>query len=306
MTPPRSPRRIPTTSSVERRTSMTGFLLVDKPSGITSHDVVARVRRAAGVKRVGHAGTLDPLATGLLVVAVGPVTRLISHIQGAEKEYVADVMFGVGTDTLDADGEEIHRVAMPMEAAALEGVLGGFRGPITQVPPMVSAIKHQGVRLHELARRGEEVEREARPVTITALEVEAFVPGDFPTARLRVVCSTGTYIRVLADDIARALGGRAHLTGLRRTRIGTMTVADAATLGTLDDGVVGHLIDPADALDMYPSVTVDADTAAAVTNGRAVAGTAVGLVRVLDGDGRLLALYRGDGSTLRAETVITR
>jgi tRNA pseudouridine55 synthase len=146
---------------------MRGFLAVDKPSGRTSHDVVDAVRRITGVRKVGHAGTLDPMATGLLVVAVGPVTRLIRYVQAGRKAYVADVAFGIATDSLDADGAEVERSPMPgLAAEDLEAVLDDFVGRIDQVPPMVSALKRGGVRLHELARRGEEVEREPRPVDV--------------------------------------------------------------------------------------------------------------------------------------------
>ena len=289
---------------------MQGFLLVDKPGGPTSHDVVDRVRRLTGIRKVGHAGTLDPMATGLLVVAVGPVTRLISHIQGAQKEYVADVRFGIATDTLDADGVEVDRRPMVFAEADLVDVLGDFTGEILQVPPMVSALKRDGVRLHELARRGEEVDRPARPVTVHSLVVEGFESGEFPTARLRVVCGTGTYVRSLADDLAVALGGRAHLIGLRRVRIGALSVDDAVALDDLTPGdVADHLVPPALALGGLPSVTVDGASGGRVGDGRPLdrpEGLPDGPVRVLDADGRLLAVYRAEGRLLVPETVLPR
>lgn len=287
---------------------MRGFLAVDKPGGLTSHDVVDRIRRVTGVRKVGHAGTLDPMATGLLVVAVGPVTRLLRYAQGAPKEYVADVRFGIATDSLDADGTEVERSPMPLSAADVEAVLPRFRGEIQQVPPMVSAIKQGGVRLHVLARRGEEVPREPRTVTIHRLDLLGLRDGDHPVATLRVGCSTGTYVRVLGDDIARALGGRAHLSALRRTRIGALDVGDAVALDRLEaDGVAPHLLDPAVALGHLESTTVDASGADDVVHGRPIpGGGADGPVAIVDDGGRLLAVYRSDGSRLRPETVLPR
>lgn len=168
-----------------------GFLFVDKPSGITSHDVVAALRRALGVRRVGHAGTLDPMATGLLVVAVGRATRLIRFVQQLPKEYLARVMFGVATDTLDADGAVLWREPMPFTEAALNEVLPRFVGAVLQVPPMVSAVRVGGRRLHELHRAGETVERQPRPVEIERISVEEFAPGDYPRRCSRCVAARG-------------------------------------------------------------------------------------------------------------------
>lgn len=288
---------------------MRGFLAVDKPTGVTSHDVVDAVRRVTGVRKVGHAGTLDPIATGLLVVAVGPVTRLIRYVQADRKAYVADVALGIATDSLDADGIEVDRVPMPeLTAEDLDGVVGEFVGRIDQVPPMVSALKRDGVRLHELARRGEEVEREPRPVDVHELELVSFTPGEFPTARLRVVCGPGTYVRVLADDLARAVGGRAHLTALRRTAIGSLGVDRAVGLDDLAPGTVAdRLLAPAAVLADLPTVVVDDATAAGVANGRALPGTAAeGPVAVVDESGALLAVYRAEGTRLVPDTVLPR
>ena len=200
---------------------MIGFLLVDKP---TSHDVVAKLRGMARMKKVGHAGTLDPMATGLLVVGLGHATRLLRFVQGFAKEYLATAVFGVATDTLDADGAVLAREPMPVSQAEVEAILDRFRGRIMQTPPMVSARKVEGRRLYELARDGQTVEREARPVTIHELEITEFAPSEYPEVSFRVVCSTGTYVRTLADDIAQALGGRAHLSALRRIRNGSLRV----------------------------------------------------------------------------------
>jgi len=291
-----------------------GFLLVDKDQGWTSHDVVAKVRRAVGGK-VGHAGTLDPMATGLLVLAVGGATRLLRFVQDVEKEYMATALFGVATDSLDADGAILSREPLPVTTADIEGVMERFRGEILQMPPMVSARKVEGKRLYELAREGRIVERESRPVTIHALELIEIAPSDYPEVTFRTVCSTGTYIRTLADDMARALGGRAHLTALRRVRHGTMRVEDAATVveivaahneGTLDQRVIlastalGHL----------PKLSVSDGTALRVRNGAALAVDDVGaasipdLVRLTDETDALVAVYRRVAQQLRPEVVL--
>ncbi|HEY4607246.1 MAG TPA: tRNA pseudouridine(55) synthase TruB, partial [Acidimicrobiia bacterium] len=199
-----------------------GFLVIDKPKGMTSNAVVGKVKRATGIKKVGHAGTLDPLATGVIVLAVGPVTRLIRFIQDQPKEYLATAQFGVATDTLDSDGAVLSREPMQFSEEELISVAERFIGVIHQVPPMVSALKHQGRRLYELAREGEVVAREARPVEIHELEIGEVGSGPYPEVEFRVVCGKGTYVRSLADDLAAALGGSAHLTALRRTRTGSL------------------------------------------------------------------------------------
>ena len=298
---------------------MRGFLSVDKPPGWSSHDAVAAVRRATQIKKVGHAGTLDPMATGLLVIAIGPVTRLISFVQDAEKEYVATAKLGIATDSLDADGEVVSRDPLPDPIAQVEAVLPQFRGAIEQVPPMVSALKQGGRRLYELAREGKEVEREARPVTIHELEVLGLTDGDYPELTFRAVCSKGTYVRTLGDDIARALGGRAHLTALRRTRIGTTTVEGALSPdGLTVASVTDALVDPVVALAMVPRVTVDTPTAGLVRTGRPLDPGSYGIaiadavatggdleaVAIVDEGGRLLAVYRFTGNQLLPRIVL--
>lgn len=295
---------------------MRGFIALDKPSGWSSHGVVGAVRRATGIKKVGHAGTLDPMATGLLVVAIGPATRLIGFVQDAEKEYLATARLGIATDSLDADGEVISREPLPVTRDEVEAVLPRFRGPIAQVPPMVSALKKDGRRLYELAREGKEVARDPRPVTIHELELVDFSAGEFPDLSFRVVCSKGTYVRTLGDDIARALGGRAHLVALRRTRIGTTSVEGALDPTDLTpEQVVGALVDPADALQMLSAVTVDEQAAALIRHGRAVSRSHPGIgvrspmtedeeLAVLDGEGRLLAVYRCAGTELIPKIVL--
>src|SRR6185295_2679472 len=194
---------------------MHGFLNIDKPAGMTSHDVVARIRRFTRQRRVGHAGTLDPAATGVLVVAIGAATRLIEYVQDATtKRYHAVVRLGVTTATDDAEGEVLASTPVPdLGAPAIERVLDGFRGPIMQVPPMYAALHHEGRRLHELARAGIVVERPARPVTIEQLDLLDWTP---PLLTLDILCGKGTYIRALARDLGAALGCGAHLQALRR------------------------------------------------------------------------------------------
>jgi tRNA pseudouridine55 synthase len=211
---------------------MDGVLIIDKPAGITSHDVVARVRRILKTKRVGHTGTLDPFATGVLVLLVGKATRLAQFINDATKEYVAEIRFGFTTDTGDVTGmptsEEQTVTATPAE---LEAVLPGFRGEIAQLPPMYSAKKVEGKKLYELARRGETIERQPIKVTIYELALlETHLEGEPKTATMRVTCSAGTYIRTLAEDIGKALGTPAHLTSLRRTAVGKFDLPYAVTL----------------------------------------------------------------------------
>ena len=290
-----------------------GFLVLDKPSGVTSHDMVAVVRRAVGIRKVGHAGTLDPMATGALVVAVGRVTRLIRFIQPLPKEYLAVARMGVATDTLDADGQETWRKVMPLSRSEVESVLDSFVGEISQVPPMVSALKVGGRRLYQLAREGQDVEREARRVTVHSVEVTGFEPGPHPLVGLRVVCGKGVYVRSLADDIARALGGRAHLRALRRLRVGRLAVGEAPGSGLGPDDLTdweGSMLTPADALSDLPGWTAPPELLEMVQNGRplpAEHGPALpskGFVRLLGVDGRLWAVYTREGTALRPVVVL--
>lgn len=286
-----------------------GFLAVDKPGGMSSNQVVSMVKRATDTKKVGHAGTLDPMATGLLVVGIGKVTRLIRYIQEQSKEYYATAQFGVATDSLDADGAVLDRVEMDVTEAAVTEVATRFVGDICQVPPMVSALKHEGKRLYDLARAGVEVERQPRVVTVHELEITSVGPGPYPLVEFRVVCGKGTYVRSLADDMARALGGPAHLTALRRTRTGSFSVDRAVQVDALE-GWRQHLSSPSQALDDLPLVEVDDQTASGVRNGmKFVAGDLVeidhpGPYRVTDGQGDLLAVYRRVGDMARPEVVL--
>jgi tRNA pseudouridine55 synthase len=254
-----------------------GLLVLDKPAGVTSHDVVNQVRRLVGERRVGHAGTLDPAATGVLVVAIGRATGVLRFLDLEPKRYRACVRLGWETTTLDAEGErvgEIRPVRLGVEEIA--GALERFRGRIEQTPPMVSALKVKGVALHRLARRGIEVERVARPVTIHRLTLEEYRA---PVVTLQVTCSSGTYVRSLAQDLGRALGCGAHLARLRRTAVGAFGEEDAVRLGgTLPDpderaAFLGRHLVPLDrALAHLPPVVLSAAAARAVTRG--VAGSA--------------------------------
>jgi tRNA pseudouridine55 synthase len=285
--------------------TQTGFLVVDKPAGPTSHDVVARARAATGIKKIGHAGTLDPPATGALVLALGQATRLIRYVQEFDKEYEASVRFGIGTTTLDATGDEVVRQPLPISSADLEDALVRFRGVIEQVPPMFSALKLEGKRLHEMARAGLEVERSPRPVEIYELELTSFTPGDFPEAELRVVCSKGTYIRTLADDLAVSLGGRAHLTALRRTRVGGFHVEAALDPDTWE-GWKRALVPPAAAAHGMEQLIADASVGRAVVTGRPLSSAGKdGPLAVLDETGHLMAVYRRTGDEARAEVVLS-
>lgn len=284
--------------------SRAGFLVVDKPPGPTSHDIVAQARRAIGISKIGHAGTLDPPATGALVLALGRATRLIRYVQDFDKEYHAKVSFGIATTTGDANGEETERRPMPIAAGEVEGVLASFRGDIEQVPPMVSALKVGGQRLYEIARQGEEVERQPRPVHIYELELESFEPGEHPQAELRVVCSKGTYIRTLADDIAVALGGRAHLTALRRTRVGDFSVARSPSPLSWEGWELALLPVEAAAAGMEQVLLTEAESQA-VSHGRPVPSSGPeGPLAMVDDGGRLMAVYRRTGGEARAEVVL--
>ena len=266
-----------------------GLAVVDKPAGVTSHDVVAMLRRRFNERQVGHAGTLDPDATGLLLIGVGKGTKLLRFLTALGKTYVGEVVFGSTTDTLDSAGKVTGTFVMPnlTVQAARQVAADQLTGPIMQTPPMVSALKVDGKRLYELAREGIEVERQPRPVTVHSFTVDA--TDDPLVMRIEVRCSAGTYIRTLADDLGRLLGGGAHLRNLRRTAVGTFGTGDA---GAPDDAV---LISLAQAMRDYPAVAVDAATEALIANGRTLARdlmpAADGPWAVCSAAGDLLAMY---------------
>src|SRR4051794_29095847 len=266
-----------------------GLVVVDKPAGVTSHDVVNLLRRRLGERRIGHAGTLDPDATGVLLVGVGKVTRLLRFLTALGKRYEAEVVFGTTTSTLDDSGEVTGTYAMDVDAAAVRAAAERLTGEIMQVPPMVSALKVDGRRLHELAREGVEVERAARPVTVHSLAVEP--TADPLVCTMHVHCSSGTYVRSLAADLGELLGGGAHLRALRRTAVGSFTLAEA---GPPADA---PLHPPTLAVRDYATLVVDADGAARVRHGRNLlgAGAGDGPWAVVDDRGELLAMYESDG-----------
>ncbi len=218
-----------------------GFVVIDKPAGITSHDVVARIRRIFRTKRVGHTGTLDPQATGIMVVCLGTATRLAEYLSASSKTYRAGITFGITTSTQDIWGDTLTETpADHLTAEQVELALPALRGDILQVPPMVSALHHEGRRLYDLAREGVEVERDARPIHVSCLDLVSFVPGPKPEAVIDVSCSAGAYIRTIAHDIGHSLGCGAAMSSLRRTEVGSVGgyhfgLGDAYTLDTLKD-----------------------------------------------------------------------
>lgn len=223
------------------RSGPAGFLVVDKPVGVTSHDVVDQARRWLGTRRVGHLGTLDPQATGVLPLAVRSATKLVPYVTDTNKGYVGTVELGVETDTLDAEGQVLrrHEGALPDRSAIVEA-LAPFRGEIEQIPPMFSAVKKDGVPLHKLARKGEEVEREPKQVRIDRLDLLRWEERE---VEIQVECSAGTYVRSLAADLGQALGCGAHLKSLRRVRSGPFTSQDASTVDQLEEEWAARKID---------------------------------------------------------------
>jgi tRNA pseudouridine55 synthase len=263
-----------------------GLAIVDKPAGVTSHDVIGMLRKRFGERRIGHAGTLDPGATGVLVVGVGSVTRLLRFVADGRKRYTGEVVLGVETDTLDADGDVTvrHEMGSVTAAYAQQMATAHLTGDICQVPPMVSALKVGGRRLHALAREGIEVEREARPVSVYSFDV---TPTDDPgVLTIDVTCSAGTYVRALAADLGRLLGGGAHLRNLRRTAVEPFRIDEARPPDAVE------LLPPVEAMRALPKVAVDDDTAGLIATGRVLpAPHGTGPWAMIDGGGELLAVY---------------
>jgi len=289
-----------------------GVLVVDKPAGPTSFDVVKRVRRALGADKAGHAGTLDPAATGVLVVCIDDAVKLQQWLSDGDKAYDATVAFGAATSTEDAEGEVVARGdASSLSEAAIRAALPRFLGAIEQVPPMYSAVRVGGRRLHEAARAGLEVERAPRPVTIHAFDLLALEPAGadgLARARISVRCGKGTYIRTLAADLGRVLGVPAHLAALRRTEASGFALAralpldDIEALGREDRAALrARLVPPAEALGYLPAVRLEPGEARALAQGKALRReTPTGdLVRALGPDGDLVALCAGSEAGLR-------
>lgn len=293
-----------------RSKDLTGVLVVDKPAGMTSHDVVAVVRKAAGQRRVGHTGTLDPDATGVLVCCLGRATRLVRFLQAGRKTYAARMVLGRTTSTQDAAGDVIdEQDASHVTERAFCEAMTRFQGELQQIPPMVSAVKVGGERLHEKARRGEEVEREPRRVVVHDLVLEDYQPGEHPEASFLVTCSPGTYVRTIAHDLGAELGVGGSLVFLRRLANGSFTTDDAHQLedvrtagaeGRLDE----LLLTPAAAVRGMPVVEIDdPDLLLALTQGKP--GPARGShepYAVVAGD-RLVGIYEDRDGAARAEAV---
>lgn len=247
-----------------------GLLNVDKPAGYTSHDVVDIVRKRAGIKKVGHAGTLDPSATGVLVLCLGQATRLSEYIMGHTKLYAAEITLGTVTSTYDGEGDIISENPMPINQADFEAVLGQFIGQIQQVPPMYSAIKKDGEKLYEKARRGKSIDLEPRDVTIYRIRMLEYA---YPLAKIEVMCAPGTYIRSLAYDIGAALGVGGYLSALRRTASGeNFTLETAIPLKTLEtaiaeDRLTEHIISVRAGLSQFPHIELNNQQEAIVRNG---------------------------------------
>ena len=279
-----------------------GILFVDKPAGITSHGVVSRVRKIAGTRKIGHAGTLDPMATGLLTLGVNSSTRLLTFLVGLDKEYLATIRLGASTDTDDAEGRTLETASPATLAAVTEGHLRAAIAPLTglisQVPSSVSAIRVDGRRAYEIARAGETVVLKPREVTVSAFEVLAVrpvgTPGEpaaFVDIDVRVECSSGTYVRALARDLGTALSVGGHLTALRRSRVGPFSVSDAAELETLDadrDLVAPALV----AARLFPVLKLDSGQVLALSQGKRLGGVELvgGPLAALGPDGRLVGL----------------
>ena len=286
-----APRRKPSSTT-------SGLVLIDKPQGWTSHDAVARTRRLANTRKVGHAGTLDPMATGLLILGINSSTRLLTYVVGLDKEYLATIRLGAATTTDDAEGEELTRApADSVGALAETAVTDGIRaltGDISQRPSAVSAIKVDGKRAYARVRAGEDVELPARPVTVTEFELLSSTPVDgFLDLEVRVVCSSGTYIRALARDLGAGLGVGGHLTSLRRTRIGPFGIDAADPLDQLD--VARALIGPADAASrLFGRLDLSEQQAIDLGHGKRIdapvgAGDA-GPIAAINPNGRLIGL----------------
>ena len=280
---------------------MLGILLIDKPIGITSHDVVNAIRKKLNTKRVGHAGTLDPLGTGLLVVAVGPATRFLQYLPLEPKEYEGTITFGRRTTTYDAEGETVSEGPVPADLATqLEILKPKFLGLIEQIPPMHSAVKVGGKPLYKYARQGEEVERQVRTIHISELEFEP--KGN--DIDFRLICSGGTYVRTLADDLGQAVGCGAYLTRLRRTGVGRFKIPFAVTLEEVDED---RMLTLRDALSPMEVVELNDRQTAAIREGQQVTvsqSAQAGIVALADPKGQVFSVARLVGNLVQPECVI--
>lgn len=281
---------------------MFGLLLIDKPQGMTSHDVVYRVRRRLGTKKVGHAGTLDPMATGLLIVAVGPATRFLRYLELEPKEYVFTATFGKETTTYDSEGDVVHELPVPADLESkVKDHLIDFVGEVQQLPPIYSAVKKDGRKLYEYARKGIEVEREPREVTIFSLEIQDV---DGPDVRLRCVCSGGTYVRTIAHDLGQRVGCGAFASQLRRTSVGRYEVEDALAP---DEVTAEDILPLADAIDTMPVMGLNDGQVRVIRNGnflRVDHAPNEPMAALADEDGTIVAVARVVGNELHPECVV--
>ncbi|HAK89535.1 MAG: tRNA pseudouridine(55) synthase TruB [Nitrospirae bacterium GWB2_47_37] len=282
---------------------------LDKDHGITSHDAVTAVKKLFKVRKAGHAGTLDPIATGLLLICTNEATKIAPFLSGLDKEYIVTMKLGESTDTYDSEGRvikqfEISNLRFQMED--IKGIVQKFTGEIEQIPPMYSAIKFSGKPLYKLARAGVEVERKPRKVTINAAEIAAFEP---PFVTLKVSCSKGTYMRSLCNDIGESLGVGAHMTGLIRTRIGNFTIENSARISELP-GKTSAMFSMDDALSHLPEITLDGEELKRVKNGNPIplslelSRSVEEIIRLKDPDGRLLGIGKVAGDSIKIERLI--
>ena len=295
------------------RRALDGVLLLDKPLGLSSNDALIRAKRLYLAKKAGHTGTLDPLATGLLPLCFGEATKFSQDLLEADKTYEATMRLGIRTTTGDAEGEALESRDVTCDEAAVLASLAKFRGEITQVPPMYSALKRDGKPLYEYARAGQTVEREGRQVTIHALELIACA---LPDVTFRVTCSKGTYVRTLAEDIGEALGCGAHLVALRRTGVGALTLEHAVTLDVLSDAAEAERdawLQPVDALlSTFPAVRLDADATRRFLHGQRLKLSEVSAEPLEDGrvrvyaeeDARLLGVAKAGEGVLAPERLV--
>lgn len=280
---------------------MNGIVVIDKPAGWTSHDVIAKLRGILREKRIGHSGTLDPMATGVLLVFIGRATRAVEFSQSQDKAYEAGLRLGLVTDTQDITGTVLETRPVTVDILDVEKTAKLFTGPQLQLPPMYSAVKVGGKKLYELARRGVEAERKPRQITIESIEVLGKKDSDY---QLRVVCSKGTYIRTLCHDLGQALGCGATMSSLRRIRSGSFTLSEAVGIGDLEAAVSAGRIDdflkPLDSLfSQYPALVIDGEKKKKCLNGAAFAVNAgSGLYRVYDESGSFLMLGQSDGQIM--------
>lgn len=284
------------------RNIVSGVLVIDKPIGLTSHDVVQIIRRGTGIRRAGHTGTLDPRASGVLVVLVGPAVRLSEYVSAADKRYQATITLGSSTDTYDSEGEVTDTAPLNgISEDSFLDVLNSFIGEIEQIPPPYSAVKIKGRKAYEMARKGEEVELEPRRIQVYSLDVLEWAP---PEVVIDVYCSSGTYVRSLANDLGKALGTGAHLIGLRRTKSGRFSLRDAVPLRRLKEAFDAgdwyrYLIPAADALGDWPMIELNADQVELVRHGHRIEAEpgAEGWVRGISQQGDLVALLEFEEET---------